>query len=145
MLLSTCESKRNIGWRRKIWNVESNVDQLFHLLTSRKLQVTAPRIQKSMSLFEFGGTKPLQRQSANLTVLAKCKGNIFKFEGNRESSSVEEEDCDSLSEMEMEPVDSAPEQHVVEMKEQEENLMCGTVTWRLYWKYVKEVNHYPWS
>ncbi|PFX25976.1 Multidrug resistance-associated protein 4 [Stylophora pistillata] len=82
-----------------------------------------------MSLFEFGGTKPLQRQSANLNVLAKCKGNIFKFEGNRESSLVEEEDCDSLSEMEMEPVDSAPEQHVVEMKEQEENLMCVPNWW----------------
>ncbi|XP_022790081.1 multidrug resistance-associated protein 4-like [Stylophora pistillata] len=86
-----------------------------------------------MSLFEFGGTKPLQRQSANLNVLAKCKGNIFKFEGNRESSLVEEEDCDSLSEMEMEPVDSAPEQHVVEMKEQEENLMCVALIVPNWW------------
>ncbi|CAH3031170.1 unnamed protein product [Pocillopora meandrina] len=61
---------------------------------------------------------------------------ILEFEGNQELSTAEERDRFLLSKME--PVPSAPEQPVAGIKEDEENLMSGTVTWRLYCKYFKE-------
>ena len=90
-------------------------------------------------MFELRGKKP-QRKLSTSNVLAKYKSNreisILEFEGNQELSTVEERDRFLLSKME--PVPSAPEQPVAGIKEDEENLMSGTVTWRLYCKYFKE-------
>ena len=98
-----------------------------------------PKISRSVTMFELRGKKP-QRKLSTSNVLAKYKSNreisILEFEGNQELSIVEERDRFLLSKME--PVPSAPEQPVAGIKEDEENLMSGTVTWRLYWKYFKE-------
>ena len=118
-------------------------------MTNRRLSLVSPNFLKTaddfpnssrrVTMFDLRGTKP-QRKLSTSNFLAKCKGNketsILEFEGNRELSTVGERDRFHLSKME--PVPSAPEQPVVGIKEDEENLISGTVTWRLYWKYFKE-------
>ncbi|XP_066020153.1 ATP-binding cassette sub-family C member 4-like [Pocillopora verrucosa] len=137
--------------RRKssLSHFQCNKEGHFAWMTNRRLSLVSPTFLKTaddfpnssrrVTMFDLRGTKP-QRKLSTSNVLAKCKGNketsILEFEGNRELSTVGERDCFHLSKME--PVPSASEQPVVGIKEDEENLMSGTVTWRLYWKYFKE-------
>ena len=137
--------------RRKssLSHFQCNKEGHFAWMTNRRLSLVSPTFLKTaddfpnssrrVTMFDLRGTKP-QRKLSTSNVLAKCKGNketsILEFEGNRELSTVGERDRFHLSKME--PVPSAPEQPVVGIKEDEENLMSGTVTWRLYCKYFKE-------
>ena len=121
----------------------------FAWMTNRRLSLVSPTVLKTaddfpnssrrVTMFDLRGTKP-QRKLSTSNVLAKCKVNketsILEFEGNRELSTVGERDRFNLSKME--PVPSTPEQPVVGIKEDEENVMSGTVTWGLYWKYFRE-------
>ena len=110
-----------------------------------------PKRSRSASMFEFEGTKPLRRKSSTSKVLGKSKGNketnISEFEGLPKLLSVQGEDRDSLSEIDVDAFqitqDLLPSDHErpdIEMKEKEEKKMSGIIdiTWRLYWKYFKE-------
>ena len=110
-----------------------------------------PKRSRSASMFEFEDTKPMRRKSSTSKVLGKSKGNketnISEFEGLPKLLSVQGEDRDSLSEIDVdafqitqELLPSDHERPDIEMKEKEEKKMSGIIdiTWRLYWKYFKE-------
>ena len=108
-----------------------------------------PRRSRSISMFEFQETKLLERPSYTSNLFPNLHGDKGKhnlaFLNDPELPTLQEEESGSLSKMNIEstqipqaPPAVEPREPVVDMTEEEESKMTGTVTWRLYWKYFKE-------
>ena len=113
-----------------------------------------PKRQRSVNVFEFSEKKIIKRVAHRSLSTPVSFVDIHGDKGREnpaflsdlESSTLQETDGSSnvkVNENSSLPMAStsgseADKQPVLDMREEEEGKMAGTVTWRLYWKYFKE-------
>ena len=114
-----------------------------------------PKRQRSISLFDFSKKDTINGPSIDSVLFRNVRGHAGKdnpaFVNDHESltqqwtgsSNILNANGDSTFKMASTSVSKVDEQPVLDMKEEDETNVAGTVTWRLYWKYFKEGSSVP--
>ncbi|KAJ7370410.1 hypothetical protein OS493_032300 [Desmophyllum pertusum] len=114
----------------------------------------SPKHSRSVSLYEFTEKEIINKVMHRPSFISVSYLNGHRHEGKDnlafvndfELPKLQENDCggvsntkdDSNPQIACTSVSEADQRPVIDMKEEEESKMTGTVTWRLYWDYFKE-------